>query len=1027
MENGDAILNLNKHSLIISPNDLRRKTRIQKPSEKARGTYSEFFFSLVMAYNTVNADNDVNGTPAYCRGAAPGRGARKDSQVVIKRNPCLKIGTWNARTMLERGKLENVKEEMKRNKLDILGLSEVRWKGCGEYDSDEFRVIYVGSNEGQRGVAFILTKEVKRRVTKVVLHSDRLILIQLKAEPVDITVLQVYMPTSAYDDEVVDSVYEEIEQLVEQVKGNEYLIVMGDFNAVIGEGKDGLEVGEFGLGQRNNRGDKLIEFCRRLKLIITNTWFRQHKRRRYTWTRPDGERYQLDYILVRQRYRNSVKNAHSYPGADINSDHNLVAMRACVRMKKIQRGKKVERLNREKLKSHGEFMKEDVRKKIEENSLVKKSAEEHWSGLRSIVTESARKNIGFDRQKRPRKPWITNEMINKMEERRKWKNNQTKNGKQMYRKLNNELRRETDKARDEWWTGECTALEEMERKGRSDLMYEKIKRLTGNRTHMRCRAVRNKDGSSAENPQDVQKRWNEYIEELYDKNRRPTMEELGIESEDTVEDECKGPPILEDEVREAINAMKNNKAEGRDNIPAEVWKVLGEVGVKELTELCRIIYDDGQWPDEFLKTIMVPIPKKENATECSDYRTISLIPHVSKVMLRILTRRIEGRSGNYVGKSQFGFRKGVGTRDAVGVIRMLVERTLEHDGEIYICFVDFEKAFDRVSWMKMLNILKDLGVDWRDRRLIANLYMRQEVMVRIDGKCTEAVKIGRGVRQGCLISPILFSIYAEAMMCEALEDIQDGIKVGGCSLPDVRFADDQAMMSSTQQGLQNIMQKLESTALGYDMRINTKKTKVMKISRHGGGEIIINVNGQRLERVNKYKYLGTWVTDDGRCDLEVRTRIAMAKQVFSRRKEMLTRGMSRRVKKKMVKTLIWSVALYCAESWTMKTDIVRRLEAFEMWIWRRMERIPWTEKKTNEDVLKLVEEERTLVGKILTRKKNWIGHVLRGNGLLKEVMEGRMEGKRPRGRKRIGMLDELKESGYSDMKRKAENREEWRC
>jgi hypothetical protein len=99
--------------------------------------------------------------------------------------------------------------------------------------------------------------------------------------------------------------------------------------------------------------------------------------------------------------------------------------------------------------------------------------------------------------------------------------------------------------------------------------------------------------------------------------------------------------------------------------------------------------------------------------------------------------------------SQFGFRRGVGTRDAVGVLRMLVERTLEHDGEIYVCFVDFEKAFDRVNWVKMLKILKDIGVDWRDRRLIADLYMRQKVMIR-RGKVHRGYKYWKRCQTGML-------------------------------------------------------------------------------------------------------------------------------------------------------------------------------------------------------------------------------------------------------------------------------------
>jgi len=120
-----------------------------------------------------------------------------------------------------------------------------------------------------------------------------------------------------------------------------------------------------------------------------------------------------------------------------------------------------------------------------------------------------------------------------------------------------------------------------------------------------------------------------------------------------------------------------------------------------------------------------------NAVEYGDYRTISLIAHASKIMLKILTKRIEAKAKDYIGRNQFGFRTGCGTRDAIGVMRMLCERSLEHGNDVYICFVDFEKAFDRVNWVKMMSTLRNLGVDWRDRRMIAELYMNQEAVVRI--------------------------------------------------------------------------------------------------------------------------------------------------------------------------------------------------------------------------------------------------------------------------------------------------------
>src|SRR6218665_4047839 len=127
-------------------------------------------------------------------------------------------------------------------------------------------------------------------------------------------------------------------------------------------------------------------------------------------------------------------------------------------------------------------------------------------------------------------------------------------------------------------------------------------------------------------------------------------------------------------------------------------KSLREKATEELVLLCKRMYEKGEWPNDFNKSVVVPIEKKENATECGYFRTISLIPHASKIVLKILTRTITARAGEFLGKNQFGFRNGCGTREAIGVMRMLCERSLEHENELFICFVDFEKAFDRVQW-----------------------------------------------------------------------------------------------------------------------------------------------------------------------------------------------------------------------------------------------------------------------------------------------------------------------------------------
>jgi hypothetical protein len=643
-----------------------------------------------------------------------------------------------------------------------------------------------------------------------------------------------------------------------------------------------------------------------------------------------------------------------------------------------------------------------------------------------VLTQSAASTIGYQRKKAPRKPWITQEMMDKMDKRRKWKNVNTDDGKVRYKKLNNELRRVTDKAREDWWDLECNELEEHDKKGRSDLVYAKVKELTwkGKSTARSC-SIKDQHGQLLTEPDEVRQRWRQYVETLYDKEGKPDAEEFVLESEGQVEDDSVGPELLESEIEAAIKHMKKNKAVGVDGIPAEFLQTLGKNGMKEVVALCREMYRTGVWPTDFAKSVMIPLPKKTNVVDCEDHRTISLICHTSKILLRVLTNRIEAQAKDFIGRTQFGFRKGLGTRDAIGVMRMLCERSLEHGNDVYICFVDFEKAFDRVNWVMLLEALKDIGVDWRDRRLIQELYMKQEVVVRVaDGESGSGI-VGRGVRQGCLLSPLLFAIYAEKMMIEAMENVKDGVKVGGQLLKDVRFADDQGMVAGTMKGLQRMMDALHETAAKYDMKINIKKTKTMVVSKHEGINLDIRIDGQSLEQVKKFKYLGAMITEDGRCINDVKMRIGMAKEAFVKRKELLTSRISRDLRKKMVKTLVWPIALYGCETWTMKKEEMERLNAFEMWIWRRMERVSYKDKKTNQEVLSAVCERRKLLQTIVYRKKNWIGHVLRHDCLMRDVIEGRMEGKRGRGRPRIGMLDELKEKSYEKMKRRADNREEW--
>src|SRR6267154_1575626 len=240
--------------------------------------------------------------------------------------------------------------------------------------------------------------------------------------------------------------------------------------------------------------------------------------------------------------------------------------------------------------------------------------------------------------------------------------------------------------------------------------------------------------------------------------------------------------------------------------------------------------------------------------------------------------------------------------------------------------------------------------------------------------------------------------------------MEEGVLVGGKLVSDVRFADDQGMVASTEMGLQTLMNKLNDTAINYGMNINVQKTKTMVVRWNGGGIVNITVDRQRIEQVKKFKHLDSIITEEERSDVYVKSRIAMAKDAFNQRNDLLTRGLSRTLKKRMIKVLVGPVVLYGCETWTLLQDEINRLQALEMWLWRGLEKISWSDKMKNEDVLKRVEEKSCLIRTISQRKKNWIGHVLRGDGLLRDVMEGRVMGKRRQGQPRRGMISDLEEA-----------------
>ena len=179
---------------------------------------------------------------------------------------------------------------MERVNVNILGISELKWTGMGEYNSDDHYIYYCGQESLRRnGVAIIVNKIIQNALLGCNLKNDRMISVRLQGKPFNITVIQVYAPISNAEEAEVEWFYEDLQDLLELIPPKDILFITGDSNAKVGTQVIPGLTGEFGLGVQNEAGQRLTEFCQENTMIIANTLFQQHKKRHYTWISPDGD------------------------------------------------------------------------------------------------------------------------------------------------------------------------------------------------------------------------------------------------------------------------------------------------------------------------------------------------------------------------------------------------------------------------------------------------------------------------------------------------------------------------------------------------------------------------------------------------------------------------------------------------------------------------------------------------------------------------------------------------------------------
>ena len=224
-------------------------------------------------------------------------------------------------------------------------------------------------------------------------------------------------------------------------------------------------------------------------------------------------------------------------------------------------------------------------------------------------------------------------------------------------------------------------------------LFKKI-RDTRETFHAKMGTIKDRNGMDLTDAEDTSKRWQEYREELHRKDLKDPDNHDGVITH--VE-----PDILEYEVKWALGSITTNKVSGCDGILAEVFEVLKDDTVKVLHSICQQNCKIQQWPQYWKRSVFIPIPKKGNAKECSNYCTIAFISHASEVMLKILQARLQQYVNRELPDVQAGFRKGRGTRDQIASICWIIEKVSEFQENIYFCFIDYAKAFDCVDHNKL--------------------------------------------------------------------------------------------------------------------------------------------------------------------------------------------------------------------------------------------------------------------------------------------------------------------------------------
>lgn len=818
--------------------------------------------------------------------------------------PVFNICSLNCRGLGKDSKLLLLDQQLSKIRYDLVALQETKKKGQTTLTLNSGATLYSFSDNSSHGVGFVVSPACHTRNFKAV--SSRVASLDLPVGQSTIRAISCYAPTTAASDDDYKKFLSDVTSVLRSCDRRTIPLLLGDFNAKLGidENKD-TYVGPYGTGQRNDRGRLLLEYLQSEHLRCWSSFFRKKISRRWTWLSPNGlVRNEIDYAIGPVNSALSFMDIGVLASFDYDSDHRL--LRTTVRLRTERRRRPTCRPRGERYVSRALF-----------NYGVETSRSNNDGTSASIYNDVLQRLVtAYDTATCIRKPapFISERTLTLLRRRRTLQNDPTPQGHIEFtiaskaarasRKEDVRLRRQKRLRRAlEYGTSLQAAVAE------------------GKPTNGRITELRDDQGQLQHSNKAISTIAKKFYEKLYDDTPEvPLLYQF----------DDPAPPFLEAEILNAIRYTAPSTSPGPDRLAPEALKWASPAVSRELTTLFNQCLRSGQLPSDLLLSRTKLLFKKGEAADIANYRPITLLNAIYKVLSRCILRRLERLLEDELSTCQTGFRRSYGTSDNIHSLRQLIEKTKEFRMPLFLCFVDIQKAFDRVQHSALWASLLSIGFHPQLTGLLKIIYETSSAALDINGEAVP-YEIHRGVRQGDVLSPQLFSLVLDTAL-RKLDWTTTGIRVDGTFFSHLLYADDAVLAAPNKRTLVRMVKEFSSACRSVGLNINAKKTDYMN---NQNDSTPLRLLGAELLPRPQVIYLGISLSMPLDWDKEVSRRISSGWAAYNSYREfMKTPSMPMYHKRKLFNACILPRLIYGSESWALSTNQKDRLRVTQ----RKMER-----------------------------------------------------------------------------------------